>query len=59
MTLGYLTIEQAAEVLQRHQERIVEQVAIGELPTIKLPGNGWVVPLSAVLPYSQPSEEEG
>jgi len=58
MTTTYLTIGQVAELLQRHEDHIQEQLAFGLLPTAQLPGDGLVIPLCAIPPFTKPSEED-
>ncbi len=56
---SYLTVPEVAERLQRHISRIEELIAIGYVPALHIPGDGFAVPVWGLPPYSRPSEEEG
>ncbi len=54
----YLLPEEVAEVLMLRLDEVFDRVASGELVAVKVPGNGLVVPLPALPPFSKTTEHE-
>ncbi len=55
----YLSPIEIAETLMWPLADVLARVASGELVAMKVPGNGLVVPVAAVPPFSKTSEHEG
>jgi len=54
----FLSVREVADQLERHDDRILDAIALGELPYV-WSGRERVIPSWALPPYQRVSEEEG